>query len=457
MIPAVLLLDTIYHSLPLPLSSFDKTMNMAAAKRFRPPNLTLASDRVPVAAIQLESESPVDLSDDDDILHLDSSESSPTTSPNVPALSMESSDDDPVSDDISKDLAALAQLRKSVQKNLRLRPIRSHNALPKVNLVKDPSSSPFSPPSSAWHDSAPRTATSPTSSTASCYFTPLSDTHPSPLSARYVGSSASESSSLSRVPSPRPSRPIDAGALYDRLSASNRPLLIDTRPPASHLAFHIQHSINIAIPSLILKRCRKPGGGFQDLDALRQFITTEQGKEAWDDLIGPGGPWDGDVIVYDEEMDPKDRDNTQVTPWALLPVIAPLLSYGGVDYLAGGISTARHHPDLQNLIFSGGEFDFGTEDPPPVQGGKKGGGLFQLDTQSAFLSKTLPEIDLSSSSTASSAQRSPSSPLPTMPSAIPSLPLFGPISARLSAIIAADYDRSRAIRRGTLWSGILNF
>jgi hypothetical protein len=45
----------------------------------------------------------------------------------------------------------------------------------------------------------------------------------------------------------------------------------------------------------------------------------------------------------------------------------------------------------------------------------------------------------------------------TMPSAIPSLPIYGRISARLSAIIAADHDPSRAIRRGTLWSGILNF
>jgi hypothetical protein len=47
----------------------------------------------------------------------------------------------------------------------------------------------------------------------------------------------------------------------------------------------------------------------------------------------PCGPWDGDVIVYDDEMD-----------LTLLPVIGPLLSYGtAADYLAGGISSTGHH------------------------------------------------------------------------------------------------------------------
>jgi hypothetical protein len=148
--------------------------------------------------------------------------------------------------------------------------------------------------------------------------------------------------------------------------------LIDTRQPAAHLAFHIRDSINLAIPSLIIKRSKKTP--LQSLDALRQYVTTEQGKRDWDTLLSPGGPWDGGVVIYADEED-----------LALLPVIAPLLTYGSVDYLKGGISSAGHHPDLETLILSGGD----------DQGGSSG--LFQLDTNAAFRSKTLPEIDSRSS------------------------------------------------------------
>lgn len=388
-------------------------LSSAPVKRFRPPNidLTLASEkRGPV--IEVESESPISDDDDDDILQL-SSDSSPSTSPIVPILNLDSSDEEGASDDISKDLAALDQLRKSVQKNLKLRPIRSHSNLQKVDL---PGRSPFAPPlSSVWRDSEPDSATSTTSST---YFTPLSDAHSSPQSARYLGFSTSNSSSPFRPPAtlaPRSPRSIGPTNLVSRLTSEKRPLLIDTRPPSSHLSFHIRHSINIAIPSLILKRCRKPGGGFQSLDALRQFITTDQSKERWDTLLSSGGPWDGDVVVYDDEMDLKNKDNVGVTSWALLPVLIPLLSYGSVDYLEGGISAAGHCPALEALIVSAGDYDLEGAASPQQQQGKKGGGLFQLDTQSALRSRALPEIEPSSASPGLSPI--PPSPLPVMPAA----------------------------------------
>ncbi|KAJ7235830.1 hypothetical protein C8J57DRAFT_1571477 [Mycena rebaudengoi] len=324
-----------------------------AAKRGRPPNLTL---RPPAAAkIELEAPSPVvsDLDEDfdDDLVTLDS-DSSPESSPIAALISTDDSDED-----ISKDFAELEQLRQNVQKNLRLRPIRSSGSLPKVRLG---STSPWDPDSEM---------TSPESSISS-YFTPLEN---GPLSARFIGSDPT-----STLAPPRQPQPIQPQVLYDRLCSNRRPLLIDTRPPAAHLAFHIRYSINVAIPSLILKRSRKPGGAaFQSLDALRQFVTTEQGKRDWDDLMRPAGPWDGDVIVYDDEMD-----------LTLLPVIAPLLSYGTADYLAGGISSAGHHPDLETLILSGGEYDYGDDKGPT-----KSGGLFQLDTQTALRSKNMPQVD----------------------------------------------------------------
>ncbi|TFK71562.1 hypothetical protein BDN72DRAFT_793755 [Pluteus cervinus] len=410
--------------------------------RSRPPNITLgrAGDkRGPVASIELEAESPLNLSDDDvfeDTLQLSSSDSdSPSPSPTAPALSL-SSDDDSTHDDLSRDLQALEMLRKSVRQNLRLRPIRSRTDLPKVTLVDGIPSSPFPQPSpSAWPSSA--------SSTKSSYYTPLGTT---PLSStrsfassvfesfpRSAGSSLAAQSpaaaALLSVPIlPRPSRPIAPGSLYQRLTGPIRPLLIDTRPAAAHLSYHVRFSINIAIPSLILKRCRKPGGGFPNLESLRQFITTEQGKDAWDILMRSAGPWDGDVVIYDDEMDPKDRDNVGVTAWALLPVLAPLLSFGSVDYLEGGLSAAGHHPDLETLIVSGGDEE-DAEDaihrPPqptiqaPQTPGKKGRGLFQLDTQSAFRSKALPEVEQASASPLSANVPAPNSPMPMMPAAIP--------------------------------------
>jgi hypothetical protein len=78
--------------------------------------------------------------------------------------------------------------------------------------------------------------------------------------------------------------------------------------------------------------------------------------------MAPGGSWDGDVIVYDEEMNPQDRLNAQVIAWALLPVISPLLVRGRADYLEGGILAARAHPDLQRFIASSDDSSHETQD-----------------------------------------------------------------------------------------------
>jgi len=74
-----------------------------------------------------------------------------------------------------------------------------------------------------------------------------------------------------------PSLPISSRILYERLSAPLRPLFIDTRVLATYQSCHLRHSANIAIPSLILKWCRKPGGALQSLYSLRRFITMSPG------------------------------------------------------------------------------------------------------------------------------------------------------------------------------------
>jgi len=350
-----------------------------SSRRFRPPKIDLTR------AIEKESPTVYVESDsstvDDDVfeetLQLSDSDSSEPPSPRV---KIASADDEPLPDDITKDLAVLQELRQSVKKNLLLRPIRSRGNLPKVDISAGLPRSPFTARTSPRPTSA--VTLSPASSVASSYFTPVSEF---PSSALFSATNPPLSAPL--PPVAHTACAISPKSLYDRLLAPKRPLLIDTRPLAAHQSFHLCHSINIAIPSLILKRCRRPGGGLQSLDALRSYTTTEQGKALWDDLMRPGGPWDGNVVVCDDEMNPKDKDNLGITAWAIIPVIYPLLSHGSIDYLQDGISSVSYHPELGTLIRTGEEAETPPtpQTAPAFQSGfqvaRKGSGLFQLDTQ----------------------------------------------------------------------------
>ena len=96
----------------------------------------------------------------------------PRSPPHSPPTATPETDSDHVKspDEISNELAVLEQLRRSVQKNLRLRPIA---------VTPSPPRSPTRPISSAsiWTDFAPARSSSPASSIASpsIYYTPLSD------------------------------------------------------------------------------------------------------------------------------------------------------------------------------------------------------------------------------------------------------------------------------------------
>ncbi|KAH9948446.1 hypothetical protein B0H21DRAFT_846373 [Amylocystis lapponica] len=372
---------------------------MPPPKKGRPPTLSLevtTAKRPGPSNTIIELETPIEFPgglelDEDDLLQLSSPSpsSASSTSPTSYSSTLET-DSDPTADDISKDLAVLERLRRNVHQNLRLRPIRS--AAPSLHARQS-----SSPPYSSWSDIPEQRSPSPTSSIspASVYFTPVSEPRATPLSALYVDADNWTLSSFDRTQR-QPTRGLDPALLVARLAAPTRPLLIDTRPVGSFLAARLERSINMAIPSLILKRCRKPNGAFHDLDALRQFITTDDGKYIWDDMT-TSPDWDGDVIVYDETMDEKDRHNTQATAWALLAVMEPLLDHGSVDYLEGGLMAARQHPYLRQMITSDGrsvdsshsQYDAETLSFPPS--GKKTGGLFQLDVTSR--SKNLPQLD----------------------------------------------------------------
>jgi len=197
------------------------------APRRRPPHLALHS-RPAVPNTLIQTDSPVLAVDSD--LQLSSPDS-----PSSVSSPLKLHPASPNSDEISKDLAELDQLRQSVKQNLRLRPIRSSGNI-----------------HSPWRDLASPGLSSALSSASTVYYTPTE----TPLT-------------VFRPASPSP-HGLDPDTLHDCLASSNsHPLLINTRPQAAYLASHIAHSINVAIPSLILKRIRKSAApGFQMLDAL---------------------------------------------------------------------------------------------------------------------------------------------------------------------------------------------
>ncbi|KXN92526.1 Dual specificity protein phosphatase 7 [Leucoagaricus sp. SymC.cos] len=348
----------------------------------------------------------------------------------------------------------------------------------------------------------PLSPTSPTSSIVSSYFTPIGDT---PITSRFIGAyyssplstisseldndneeessgtltvstptepSSSNVTSFATSPATTPDnfastpqnkpasdkpQPIPAGDLYSRLSnglaGQPRPLVIDTRAPAAHVAYRIRGSVNIAIPSLILKRCRKmtasgilrggatesgpsPNvgsaglqtgsgkGGFQNMESLRQFVVGEKAKEEWSMMLNSlhrveessGAKdltWDGDVIVYDEEME----QGVAGTAWILMEVLVPLVArHGGrVDYLEGGIMKGVKDTEMEKMVEFGPMSSNPDEELPSPPGKKSApGGLFQLDTK-----RKLPDIE-ASSSTSASLSSNPASPNPI---SIPRSPL----------------------------------
>lgn len=361
-------------------------------KRVRPPDLGLDPKRITTnISVQLDSASvPAD---------------SPSSVSNSPIDGIPGYDDS--EDELGKDLAVLERLRQNVHKNLRLRPLNSST------LIKN--GTPHSPTlqrnplhtAPGWYSNSRPLSNefiaSPTSATSSVYYTPSSDT---PTSAYFGFPGPTAASGLFSPPPAFHSVPPKPGSiqyysLHFIISESPRPLLIDTRPLNTFLLSHLRHSINLAIPSLILKRSRKPGAGFQSIDALRQYITTDRGKKLWDDTM-KNGEWDGNVVVYDEDMDEKYRNAMQTTAWALLPVLRQIVPRGTVEYLCGGLSSARADPSTQNLFMSG------DSDTPLEQRQfkhKRGGGLSQLDTLAASRSKQLPQIE----------HDTPQSPLPPVP------------------------------------------
>ncbi|KAG8829974.1 hypothetical protein FRC17_005703 [Serendipita sp. 399] len=412
----------------------------------------------------------------------DGSPTTPTTSESVAftdaddTLFASSSGDD---DTIAQGLAQLEQLRRNIKNNLMLRPLSTQNlreAAGRTSLNAESSSShqipgsyPFTP---SVYSEQPLSAASTSSdvfysarplssaSVSSYYFedqqmnipdTPGSATfmppgsYPKtpfiPTTERTVP--ALNESVKPRVPKPELSNsephsstastlPILSYAATDFLeilqplnypSASElaRPLLLDTRPAGSYLASRVIFSINLAIPSLILKRHRralqKGGAGFPSLDALKSYISTDAGRRNWAELMGRDDDshghgtsmWNGEIIIFDDEMDETDPmaivpstqsgstptsantsniSTSSAAAWMLITLIRPLTS-GSLYYLKGGITALRRLEGSEEVVVSG-EWEIEDDDGSDGVDGEGSDAAASSDAQSTTTPPSLP-------------------------------------------------------------------
>lgn len=204
-------------------------------------------------------------------------------------------------DDVKAELQALAQLRRDVRNNLTLRPI--------PGLAETTSS----PTTSSNRNRRSLELETPTSATSSIFSYTTAPNSPSVTVYSPSTYSTVIPATISHSLGPNPLRPTFTASLPDAqntqlplnipyitpdslalaLASSCRPLVLDTRPPAEFEQLRICDSVNLTIPSLILKRCRKPGGGFQSLDSLKTFITSGNSQQAWDNMTSPA-QWNGE-------------------------------------------------------------------------------------------------------------------------------------------------------------------
>ncbi|KAG0091695.1 hypothetical protein BGZ92_000057 [Podila epicladia] len=211
-----------------------------------------------------------------------------------------------------------------------------------------------------------------------------------------LSSSLSESNSSSTIASPLKSdlipypasgiSPADLAALLARASRSNekhnlRPLVLDLRPNPDFELLSILHSININLPTLLMRRYRR--GGAVSSFALESFITMPSDKDLYDSIQdgwrsarGLGDEEHHDVIVLDQDMRAgKEEFGRSASPaWTLVNV----LERGGgncggplrVWYLEGGFDAFQAWDTGANfLVYPGSTCEASAMEPPQAQDG----------------------------------------------------------------------------------------
>lgn len=161
----------------------------------------------------------------------------------------------------------------------------------------------------------------------------------------------------------QPIEPMDLGTLLDQ---GQEPLLIDMRPLEHYEKSRIRHSINVNLPSLLLKRYRR---GVVSNFNLESFITTPEGVDYYRKWMKtfhaqniqnlPSGEEEQEqehkvrLIVYDDHMNDNNNQDTTAAVWTLIGVIAKnLQNPENVSWLKDGFK-AFEALDLTNKYMTG--------------------------------------------------------------------------------------------------------
>ncbi|KAG0043434.1 hypothetical protein BGZ83_011409 [Gryganskiella cystojenkinii] len=120
-------------------------------------------------------------------------------------------------------------------------------------------------------------------------------------------------------------------------SYSRRPLILDLRPHPEFYPVSITQSININLPTLLMRRYRR--GGAVSSFALESFITIPSDKDVYHQILDS---WRGassecephDIVVLDQDMraGPEEYGRSATAAWTLLNV----LERGGGQGCFGG-------------------------------------------------------------------------------------------------------------------------
>lgn len=153
---------------------------------------------------------------------------------------------------------------------------------------------------------------------------------------------ASESVASSLYDNSRAITVQDALALF---RVSQQYLVVDTRVLEEYSTGHVQRSVNVSIPSLLLHRLRKQTtrSGIAGWVSLTRYIGTAAGQALWDsiDLSRPL-----DLVIVGADADDIEG------PFILADILEPLVTSGRVRVLAGGWTALAAQVQAPGLVLS---------------------------------------------------------------------------------------------------------
>ena len=225
----------------------------------------------------------------------------------------------------------MRRLRETMVKNLSTNPLPSKAQSPKT-LGHPPDRRSFAPLKTGSTGSSVGLTDSSGGTTSTGTISPASPNSnqdaysPNDIIADYADEPRPiKSASIDPLPSPRATA-IDGVALARSLTTSKKkPLVLDTRSPDAYAIERIKGSLNVAIPTLFLKRYKRTSP--PDVRWLRDYVPSDE----WERVMAE---WDGSVIVCDEDMDSRGT----------APLLVNALS---ARWLQGGLASFRSgHPEL---------------------------------------------------------------------------------------------------------------